>query len=183
MLGNYPKLISTHVDPSLTTTNFRYSRWIFILICLPKLVLTKSISHTLITCTHHSRDCIRDDSCFQSNIYNASNMSLCYDPCCYDKILVNHSLIFHYHGLNVHYEATTLQGWLNEGWMALSVGVSAYQSVCLSAISFFYLFVCLNVCVCTCLWLAVFHCLSVYIIVSLSVWNTTTLHSRPSSSC
>lgn len=167
MLGNYPKLISTHVDPSLTTTNFRYSRWIFILICSPKLVLIKGISHTLITCTHHSRDCIRDDSCFQSNIYNASNMSLCYDPCCYDKILVNHSLIFHYHGLNVNTEATRLIERGVDGFVCRCVCISVCLSECPSAFC-----ICLSV-----------HCGSSVCLLRVYLFeNTITLHSRHPSS-
>lgn len=46
------------------------------------------------TCTHHSVEIASTMSLnFQSNIYNAPNMTLCYDPCCYDKILVNHFLM------------------------------------------------------------------------------------------
>lgn len=186
MLRNYPKLISTHFDPSLTTTNFRYSRWIFILICLPKLVLIKGISHTLIACTHHSRDCIRDVSCFQSNIYSASNMSLCYDPC---TMLLWQDISESFSDLPIPwiecYNPSYKVDWTRGGWL-LSVGVSIVficlsvwkQSVCLSVCLSVFLsdYLCIHLSLSgyvSTVWMSfciLSVCLAVFTYVCLSVW-------------
>lgn len=62
------------------------------------------------------RDCISDDSRFQSNIYSASNMTLCYDPMLlWQDISESFLWSSHYH------EANIKENLLNMVWICADV--------------------------------------------------------------